>query len=125
RRTLYLRRDADGWVVVLEATAASVVQLEEAGVPLSLAQPDERRDKLDAVQAHLQDRCGQGMDGSLVIEAFADSYARVIFVPSESTQSDAPTMFFADTQIGWQFITASTAFSAADYDALGIPERVR
>src|SRR5215813_2616430 len=70
RRTLYLRRDADGWVVVLEATAASVVQLEEAGVPLSLAQPDERRDKLDAVQAHLQDRCGQGMDGSLVIEAF-------------------------------------------------------
>ena len=37
------------------------------------------------------------MDGSLILEAFADSYARVIFVPSEGKQSDAPTMFFAGT----------------------------
>jgi hypothetical protein len=124
-RTLYLRHDADGWVVVLEATAAGAAQLEVAGVPVSLAQPDERRDMLDAAQTHLQDRRGQGMDGSLILEAFADSYARVIFVPSEGTQSDTPTMFFAGTQTGWQFITAGTAFTAADYDALGIPESVR
>jgi hypothetical protein len=124
-RTLYLRHDADGWVVVLETTAAGVAQLEETGVPVSLAQSDERRDMLDAAEAHLQDRRGKGMDGSLVIEAFVDSFARVIFVPSEGKQNDTATMFFAGTQTGWQFITAGTAFTAADYDALGIPEGVR
>jgi hypothetical protein len=124
-RTLYLRHDADGWVVVLETTTAGVAQLEMAGVPFSLAQPDERRDMLDAAEAHVQDRRGQGMDGSLVIEAFADSFARVLFVPSVAEQGDTPTLFFAGTQTGWQFITAGTAFTAADYDALGIPESVR
>jgi hypothetical protein len=73
----------------------------------------------------VQDRRGQGMDGSLVIEAFADSFARVLFVPSVAEQGDTPTLFFAGTQTGWQFITAGTAFTAADYDALGIPESVR
>jgi hypothetical protein len=124
-RTLYLRHDADGWAVVLETTTAGVAQFEMAGVPFSLAQPDERRAMLDAAEAHVQDRRGQGMDGSLVIEAFADSFARVIFVPSEGDQYETPTMFFAGTQTGWQFITAGTAFTAADYDALGIPESVR
>jgi hypothetical protein len=124
-RTLYLRHDAGGWAVVLDTAVAGVAQFEEAGVPFSLAQPSERRDALDAAAAHLQDARGQGMDGSLVIEAFADSFARVVFVPTDRDHYDTPTMFFAGTQSGWQFVTAGTAFTAADYDALRIPKSVR
>jgi hypothetical protein len=124
-RTLYLRHDAGGWAVVLDTTIAGVAQLEEAGVPLSLAQPDERRDALVAAVAHLQDPRGQGMDGSLLLEAFADSFARVVFVPTDRDHYESPTMFFAGTQSGWQFITAGTAFTPDDYDALRIPESVR
>lgn len=124
-RTLYLRHDADGWAVVLETTADGVAQLEPVGVPFSLAQADERRDALDAAEAHLQDPRGQGLDGSLVIVAFADSFARMTFMPTERDRYEASTMFFAGTQSGWRFITAGTAFTADDYDALGIPESVR
>jgi len=124
-RTLYLRHDADGWAVVLDTTSPGVAQFEQAGVPFSLAQPGERRDAVVAAEAHLQDPRGQGMDGSLVIEAFADSFARIVFMPTDRDHYDTPTMFFAGTQSGWQFITAGTAFTPADYDALRIPKSVR
>ncbi len=124
-RTLYLRHDAGGWNVVLDTTIASVAQLEAAGVPLSLAQSDPRRDVLTAAANHLQDPRGQGVDGSIVIEAFDGSYARLIFVPTNRDLYDTPTLFFAGTQSGWQFVTAGTAFRPEDYDALRIPENMR
>lgn len=124
-RTLYLRHDADGWNVVLDTTQVGASLLEQAGVPLALADASPRADVLDAAAAHLQDPRGRGSDGSLVLEAFDGSFARLVFLPTQRDLYEAPTMFFAGTQSGWHFVTAGTAFRPEDYDALGIPTSVR
>lgn len=124
-RMIYLRDDADGWSVLLDTTQAGASALESAGVPLALADYTPRLDVLAAAANHLQDPRGAGMDGVLVIEALADSFARLSFVPTDRERYDTPTLFFAGTQSGWQFVTAGTAFRPEDYTALGIPESVR
>lgn len=124
-RMLYLRDDADGWSVVLDTSQAGASVLEGAGVPLALGDFNPRFDVVAAAATHLQDPRGQGMDGSLVVEAFDGSFARLTFVPTDHDIYDTPTMFFAGTQSGWRFVTAGTAFRPEDYDALGIPESVR
>jgi len=124
-RSLFLRHDADGWNVVLDTTTGGAAPLENAGVPLSLAQADPRLDAVAAAAAHLQDPRGQGWDGSLVVEAFDGSWAKIIFAPTHRERYDPATMYVAGTQSGWQVVTLGTAFLPEDYEKLGIPPSIR
>ena len=124
-RMIYLRDDADGWSVLLDTTQAGASALESAGVPLALADYTPRLDVITAAAYHLQDPRGQGVDGTLTVDAFDGSWARLSFTPTEMERYEPTMLFFAGTQSGWQFVTAGTAFTPEDYAALGIPESVR
>jgi hypothetical protein len=78
---------------------------------------------LEAAQAYARQNTDIAVN--VQTESIQEDYARVRVIPKNSGEADEALMYLKKEKDAWKGIGMGTGFSPDDFEALGIPEKIR